>query len=72
MVPATMSMTPHCLTCGSIPVATDPMSYPVIPMERPRMPRPAHLTWIDEDSKPSTMEDMWPDARQERGWGKRP
>lgn len=50
--------TPHCLSCGAI--AKNPHG-PVIPMERPRMPRPKHLTWIED------IETAIPDT--ERGFG---
>lgn len=38
--------TPHCQRCGAIPKSA---ALPVIPMQ-PRMPRPAHLTWIEDES----------------------
>jgi hypothetical protein len=40
----------HCNRCGAIP------KTPVIPMVKPRMPKPAHLTWV-EDGKLSVIQD---------------
>lgn len=65
VVPSMMvNPTPHCLRCGAI--ARNPHG-PVIPMEpepsvnlRPRMPRPVHLTWV-EDVTPSIAEDTFID-----------
>lgn len=45
----------HCDHCGALPVTLP--QRPVIPMTpAPRMPRPAHLTWV-EDGKLSVIDD---------------
>jgi hypothetical protein len=46
----TPSIQKHCNRCGAI--AVPPGTYgPVVPMQpAPRMPRPSHLTWIEDES----------------------
>lgn len=52
VIPAGYMHQTHCRDCGAIPrYSNDPA--PVIPMEQPRMPRPAHLTWIEDSLDPA-------------------
>lgn len=53
----------HCIKCGAIPRGAPgviPMRQPSVNL-RPRMPRPAHLTWIEDmDGDPMLSEtDAW-------------
>lgn len=80
VVPCMMvNPTPHCRRCGAIPVTPHGPVIPMQPPERPirrtnwarwnieRMPRPAHLTYI-EDGQPPTIQDDTGKLEAARHW----